>query len=176
MGYVSGIKLSEFINKFKNDYIDVILKVMLILMYANLRGYFHNDINMGNIIISEIDSISNDFFVNINDKIICLKFNNYVPVLIDYSFSKIIDSKNKFPIETYIMFEKFKKINLEWQYVSIYKKIDDFFVLMCDKYLLLNTSFATKIIFGSGVFSLSDYEMLPVVNNDDINSMIDLLT
>jgi serine/threonine protein kinase len=181
MEYVNGINMHKFISMFDDmDYLtacfSIISQLLLALMYSNINGFFHNDLNLGNIMIKRVDNVTALNF-NIGNKHIILenkKKNAYIPVIIDYNFSKKIVFTNKYPIDCYIIFEYLCEKLLNISYVTTnqkYKNTKLLFLQLSSKYAINCTPFIEKIITGRGLFSVRDYANLPKISNEDIDQL-----
>lgn len=170
MEYVRGISL----NKMKHSEINknILLQIYIILLYINLNGYFHNDINLSNIMIKHTGYRLNPL-LKISYKKFRLPQSKYSPVFIDYSFSKKIKNKNKFPIECYLFYLSLQKYNID---ILNSNKLNNYFNLMYNKYSLYTTPFVEKIMTNCGIFKKCDYEKLPTMYHHDIINLIDILT
>lgn len=183
MEYINGVSLTTFLNKVDNvdNYYNVISSILLILIYANTNGYFHNDINMGNILISElknnpISTTQLKYSVKIGNIPVHLDFSNYYPVFIDYSFSKIINNKNKFPIEAFIIFEKIKTHNTNYHTFPLFENVMNIFTIIKHKYSISELDLIKNLLFGASVFSISDYKNLPEITNNDLDKIVNALS
>lgn len=166
MEYVDGFNVGIFMdNLIKTDNLKELLcfikKCLILLAKINLLGYFHNDLNLKNIMVAK---------------------TNYgcLPVLIDYSFSKKVDKINLFPIECSIWISQIK------QYFEYYTCINndkiknflllvDFFNVLNVKYNIYDTVFVERFIAGSGIFSCEDYLSLQIISEQDINKIFDTI-
>lgn len=147
MNHIVGIPMCKFIEICIAEDFDKILSTCLkVLFFSNTIGFFHNDINLTNILITK----------NLN------------PVFIDYSFSKNINKINKFPIECMFLISELKKVirqNLHTDYFNLmYLMMSNFFT----KYEIFNTEFIEKILTGSGIFSRLDYKNLKIISSFDL--------
>jgi len=90
---------SKTLNQINNiDFFQIYRMLLYIFSYANLNGYYHNDIKSNNILIKK-DNLKINFnqLNNIN-----LKFDvDYYPIIIDYSNSKKTNSC--YPFDIYII-------------------------------------------------------------------------
>ena len=149
MEKINGIVLQHFL-KTCNDkqFKHVVILLLQIFLYANLNGYFHNDINMHNIMVC----------------------NMITPVLIDYSFSKKINKIGVYPIECYILLNDIKNVvkNINIQNNPWFFDIFELFNKLNIKYSIYETNFIEKVLTHSGLFTKEDYEKLPLVETDDI--------
>lgn len=158
MNYINGINLHKFIQEIiQSDYeilFKMIIKIISLIFDANIGGFFHNDISLNNIIID----------------------HNLNPVFIDYSFSKKIIKKNKYPVECNIfidilnmtLLDDFKQLP---KYVSLY----NFLSQLMNKYNITLTPFVEKILSGKGIFQLSDYFSLPELSLGDMDLFCHLI-
>lgn len=152
MEYIDGTKFKDFLLTCNEEQFNkIVLECLKLLFNLNIRGYFHNDINVGNIII----------------------VNNKTPVLVDYSFSKIINKKNKFPIECTIFVNEISNIIPHRLYNVTLKNIVKLIFELSNKYLVYTTNFIEKILMGTGIFSLEDYLNLESISDEDINKLHD---
>lgn len=157
MEYIEGVSLDKFIAVSSASKVNKIVhEIMTMLMYANLSGYFHNDISHKNIIVQDETAI-----------------------IVDYNFSKKISETNKYPIECSIFMNEIKKsffsektVTFSEGFMTLLETLENF----NEKYCISDTVFYEKIIFRSGVFTKSDYENLPDISKndeDEINLKID---
>lgn len=174
MEYVKGINVFDFLEKI-NDFdifLQFIKQCLKVLMNINLLGFFHNDLNLKNIMVKNVDYNINNTFVP-------------VPVLIDYSFSKKINTVNLFPIECSIWIFQIKKYfedNTQYSNKNfdktVFFNLVDYFTGLNVEYNIYETVFIEKFIVGTGIFTYEDYSELPLINQSDIdkmNVMIDTL-
>jgi hypothetical protein len=128
-------------------------------MQINLLGYFHNDLNLKNIMVTKFR-------------------NNDVPVFIDYSFSKKVSETNLFPIECSIWISQIKRYfeghkHIDKDNIKKFLSLADIFTDINIKYDIYDTIFIERFIAGSGVFTAEDYLSLPKIIQPDINKIFD---
>lgn len=171
MEKVNGIILFNQINQLiKSENIqplfNLIINCIKLFLNINLIGYFHNDINLTNILVE-------------NDQ----------PKLIDYSFSKILNKINLFPVECVIFIRQLNnQLNIFFQnnicirqneniknMLIKFENIKNIFISLELKYNIHCTNFIEKIITGVGIFKQHDYNQLPTISNVDIEKIHNIL-
>lgn len=160
MEYIDGISLGNFLDNFfgnkpKFDYsmfLNFVCQCIKILMSVNLLGYFHNDLNLKNIMV---------VFVT----------GKPVPILIDYSFSKKIPVLGLFPIECSIWINQIKHYVGKHKNINFLKfdELHEIIHQINTKYCIYETVFVERLIVGSGIFTYNDYLTLPVISQEDID-------
>jgi|SaaInlStandDraft_4_1057021.scaffolds.fasta_scaffold04249_3 serine/threonine protein kinase len=180
MEHITGNIMSNYITNMPddnaNEVISLIRQLLAILLYCNLCGYYHNDVNLHNILVQKCNLT--DVVINFNDvfqnsdishnSFITIQNVSNIPVLVDYSFSKFIDKKILFPIEC-VMLLSVIKINTKCiTLLSWMNKIDNILSQLLDKYNIYSTNFINKILSGNGIFDINDYNDLPSISNDDV--------
>lgn len=142
---------------------NLIINCIKLFLNINLIGYFHNDINLTNILVE-------------NDQ----------PKLIDYSFSKILNKINLFPVECVIFICQLNNFfqnniyirqneNIKNMLIK-FENIKNTFVSLELKYDIHCTNFIEKIITGIGIFKQHDYNQLPTISNVDITKIHNILS
>lgn len=166
MEKIIGLKVCDFLNESLGHddnitFLKFVKKCLEIFLHINTNGYFHNDVSLKNIIIKKYTS-------------------TYEPVLIDYSFSKIINKQKLFPIECIIFvnqIKSFAKKNLSSDKLKLllctkFEALSNFMFNLYEKYCIYETVFIEKIMIGLGVFSYDDYANLPIILETDIENML----
>ncbi len=163
MEYVDGINLNSFLdliftNMDYDRFYNFVHRCANMLITVNLLGYFHNDISLKNIMVKNME----------------------IPVLIDYSFSKKISKLNLFPIECCILISQLKQYVELNEHVdkSKLKKLYDVHNAIYNiniKYGIYGTVFIERFIVGSEVFTYNDYSELPIISNDDIKTLFNII-
>lgn len=96
---VNGVTLNEALNTMtENELICCLIQLVYIFTYANMQGYFHNDITCDNIMIYyDVDTMVLNKLFLLDDIVICsFHTNEFIPrlpivKLIDFSYSEYID-------------------------------------------------------------------------------------
>lgn len=165
--YLSNLNIFNEINNFKL-LLKVTYETALLFLSINKMGFYHNDVNFSNIIIHKIKNT-----------------NQCVPVLIDYSFSKKINSNTFYPIETCIFLNQIKKFIKSESFYKFYilledkinDLLNDFFNLMIlidnlnHRYKIYDSVFMEKIFFNSGIFTENDFKYLLNINPSDLETL-----
>ena len=112
---IEGITLKEYIKTASESLIvKIMFQLFYILIYANMHGYYHNDIKFNNLILknnTEETIIHNQIIINNHTINLEIKNMNYTPVFIDFSNSVFINQTeiNQYNIiEAVMILDKFK--------------------------------------------------------------------
>jgi hypothetical protein len=121
---IDGILLKTFLENNNDDTkkLQIMFQLFYILIYANMHGYYHNDLKFDNIILKECNkTVIYDNIITDKNKIsLSLKNNFYYACLIDFSYS-IYAPTNK--IGMYNIIEAIHLLNLFKNYFTNNKKI-----------------------------------------------------
>lgn len=173
MEYINGICFNTFIKTNENVtyLLEIISQLIQVLLNSNLMGYFHNDIAFRNILIKDNNN-AEKYLSFITDIKLYDRQTTKIPVLIDYSFSKKILTKYKYPIEcAFILSEityKLEKYNPSFLKNIALKNLIDLFNVLNEKYEIFSTNFCGKLITGNGNFTKIDYLILPKISKSDV--------
>lgn len=165
MEYIDGINANIYLDKLVkintsnslDAIFDFIKKCLKVIIQFNLLGYFHNDINLTNIMVKDSST-------------------ELMPIFIDYSFGKKLNELSIFPIECSMFVFQIKQYFEKNKYaaninINNFLLFADVMSVINEKYNIYETIFIEKIITGSGVFALKDYTHLPKITQEDINKI-----
>lgn len=155
MNYVDGITLFEFVQFCEiNQFNKILFDCMKVLLSSNIIGLFHNDINLSNILVS----------------------TDCLTTIIDYSFSKKINTPNKFPVECVTFLTELRRVICDDLKTEYFLKLIELASQLALKYDIFTTDFMEKILTGHGTFTQLDYENLIEMSQDDIDTLFSVIS
>jgi serine/threonine protein kinase len=170
MDKVSGISMRTYLSKYCDDesQYNIIIQLVLLLLSTNTMGYYHNDINMNNILIH--NTKQNECTYDICNKKYIYDTHGISPILVDYSFSKTFLDCPKIPMDFIIFVAMINKYidRFNFDVHLIITTINELSFYFTEKYYGCINNFWGRIMSGDGLMSHEDYNILLPCDEDDI--------